>query len=68
MEQSKKSLLPVRHGLHFSKSMCPKTHYEIQQLSKISYAYAIGILIYVISCTRHDIGYTSITRRYKSSP
>ena len=30
MELSKKGLLPVWHGLHFSKSMCPKTHYEIQ--------------------------------------
>lgn len=68
MEQSKKSLLLVRHGLNFSKSMCPKTHDEIQQMSEISNAYATGILIYVIACTRHDIGYMSITRRYKSNP
>ncbi|CAL9011762.1 unnamed protein product [Prunus brigantina] len=52
MEQSKKGLLPVRHGLHLSKNMCPKTPEEIQQMSKIPYASGIGSLMYAMVCTR----------------
>ncbi|CAL8999788.1 unnamed protein product [Prunus brigantina] len=56
MEQSKKGLLPIRHGLHLSKNMCPKTPEEIQQMSKIPYASGIGSLMYAMVCTRPDIG------------
>lgn len=69
MEQSKKGLLPVRHGLHLSKNMCPKTPEEIQQMSKIPYASAIGSLMYAMVCTRPDISYAvGITSRYQSNP
>ncbi|CAL9021041.1 unnamed protein product, partial [Prunus brigantina] len=69
MEQSKKGLLPVRHGLHLSKNMCPKTPEEIQQMSKIPYASAIGSLMYAMVCTRPDISYAvSVTSRYQSNP
>ncbi|KAM2747320.1 hypothetical protein PS2_022808 [Malus domestica] len=64
MEQSKKGLLPVRHGIHLSKSMGPKTPEEILQMSTIPYASAIGSLIYAMICTRPDIAYVvSITSR-----
>ncbi|KAM1196497.1 hypothetical protein ACFX2J_022857 [Malus domestica] len=69
MEQYKKSLLPVRHGIHLSKSMRPKTPEEIRQMSAIPYASAIGSLMYAMICTRTDIAYAvSITSRYKSNP
>lgn len=68
MEQSKKGL-PVRHGLHLSKNMCPKTLEEIQQMSKIPYASTIGSLMYAMVCTRPDISYVvSVTSRYQSNP
>ncbi|KAM2515391.1 hypothetical protein ACFX1W_027638 [Malus domestica] len=69
MEQSKKGFLPVRHGIHLSKSMRPKTPEEIRQMSVIPYASAIGSLMYVIICTRPDMAYVvSITSRYQSNP
>ncbi|KAM1650527.1 hypothetical protein EV1_003145 [Malus domestica] len=69
MEQSKKGLLPVRHGIHLSKSMEPKTHEEIRQMSAIPYASAIGSLMYAMICTRPYIAYAvSITSRYQSNP
>ena len=57
MEQSKKGFLPVRHGIHLSKSMGPKTPEEIRQMNTIPYASAIGSLMYAIICTRPDIAY-----------
>ena len=38
MENSKKSFLPLGHGFHLSKKMCPDTPEEIQPISKIPYA------------------------------
>ncbi|KAM1543967.1 hypothetical protein PS2_013233 [Malus domestica] len=68
MEQSKKGLLPVRHGIHLSKLMGPKTPEEIRQMSAIAYASAIGSLMYAMICTRPDIAYgVSITSRYPGS-
>ncbi|KAM1216942.1 hypothetical protein ACFX2J_013172 [Malus domestica] len=69
MAQSKKGLLPVRHGIHLSKFMGPKTPEEIRQMSVIPYASAIGSLMYAMICTRLDIAYVvSITNRYQSNP
>ncbi|KAM1427662.1 hypothetical protein ACFXTO_020187 [Malus domestica] len=69
MEQSKKGFLPVRHGIHLSKSMEPKTPEEIGHMSRIPYASAIGSLMYAMICTRPDIAYAvSITSRYQSNP
>ncbi|KAM2034968.1 hypothetical protein ACFX16_038120 [Malus domestica] len=69
MEQSKKGFLPVRHGIHLSKFMGPKTPEEIQQMSVIPYASAIGSLMYAMTCTRPNIAYAvSITSRYQSNP
>ncbi|KAM1936807.1 hypothetical protein ACFX15_014034 [Malus domestica] len=62
MEQSKKGFLPVRHGIHLSKSMEPKTPEEIRQMNMIPYASAIGSLMYAMICTMPDITYAvSIT-------
>ena len=69
MEQSKKGFLPVRHGIHLSKSMGPKTPEKIRQMNTIPYASAIGSLMYAMICTRPDIAYVvSITNRYQSNP
>ncbi|KAM2686697.1 hypothetical protein EV2_009558 [Malus domestica] len=69
MKQSKKGLLPVRHGIYLSKSMGPKTPEEIRQIRTIPYASAIGSLMYAMICTRPDIAYdVSITSRYQSNP
>ncbi|XP_068315005.1 uncharacterized protein [Pyrus communis] len=69
MEQSKKGILPVGHGIHLSKSIGPKTPEEIRHMNMIPYASAIGSLMYAMICTRPDIAYAvSITSRYQSNP
>ena len=69
IENSKRDLVPFRHGIHLSKKMCPSTPEEIERMSKIPYASAIGSLMYAMLCTRPDIAHAvSVTSRYQSNP
>ena len=65
MLDSKRGLLPFRHGVHLSKGMSPKTPEEMKQMAKVPYASAIRSLIYAMFCTRPDIAYpVSMTSRF----
>ena len=65
MENSKKGVIPFRHGLHLSKGMSTKTPEEIESMQKIPYGLAVGSLMYLMLCTRPDITYAvSVTSRY----
>ena len=69
MQNSKKGLLPFRHGVPLSKDMCPKTQKEIEEMAKVPYASAVGSLMYAMLCTRPDICYAvSMVARYQSNP
>jgi hypothetical protein len=69
MLDSKKGLLPVRHGIHLSKGMSPTTPKERELMAKVPYASAIGSLMYAMLCTRPDIAYAvSMTSRFQSDP
>ena len=66
---SKRGLLPFRHGIHLSKTMSPKTSEEMAEMAKVPYASAIGSLMYAMLCTRPDIAYAvSMTSRFQSNP
>ena len=68
MENSKRGLESFRHGIHLSKKMCPSTLEEIECMSKIPYASAIGSLMYAMLCTRPDIAHAvSVASRYQSN-
>ncbi|KAK9018490.1 hypothetical protein V6N11_001464 [Hibiscus sabdariffa] len=57
MEASKKGFLPMTHGISLSKEMCPSTPQERERMSQISYASAIGSIMYAMICTRIDLSY-----------
>ena len=57
MQNSKKGLLPFRHGIHLSQGHCPKTPNEIEYMKQVPYASAVGSLMYAMLCTRPDICY-----------
>ena len=68
MKNSKRGLVPFRHGIHLSKKMCPNISEEIECMSKISYVSTIGSVMYVILYIQFDIAHTvSITSRYQSN-
>ena len=41
MENSKRGLIPMRHGVYLSKEMSPKTPEEREHMSRVPYASAI---------------------------
>ena len=68
IKNSKMDLLSLRHGIHLSKKMCPDTLEEIQRMSKIPYASAIGSLMYAMLCTCLDLALVmSVTSKYQAN-
>ena len=55
MQNSKKGLLPFRHGVPLSDDQRPKTVEEENMIRQIPYASAVRSLMYVMLCTRLDI-------------
>jgi hypothetical protein len=54
MADSKKGLLPFRHGVTLTKEQCPQTPQQVEQMKDVPYASAVGSLMYVMLCTRPD--------------
>ncbi|KAA0043455.1 gag/pol protein [Cucumis melo var. makuwa] len=68
MQNSKKGLLPFKHGVHLSKEQCPKTPQGVKDMRRIPYASAADSLMYAILCTKLDICYVvEIVSRYQSN-
>ena len=69
MENSKRGLIPMSHGVSLSEKMSPKTPEERERMSKIPYALAIGSIMYAMLCTRPDVAHSiSVTSIYHSNP
>ncbi|KAD5962030.1 hypothetical protein E3N88_13503 [Mikania micrantha] len=69
MENSKVVKTPL--GLHFklSNADSPTTADEISYMNKVPYANAVGSLMYLMVCSRPDIGFAvSLVSRYLSNP
>ena len=65
MQNSKKGLLPFRHGVPLSNDQRAKT----QMMRQVPYASAVGSLMYAMFCTRPDICYSvGMVSRYQSNP
>ncbi|TYK23215.1 gag/pol protein [Cucumis melo var. makuwa] len=68
-KNSKKGLLSYKYGIHLSKEQCPKTPQEVKDMRNISYAFAVGSLMYAMLHTRPDIYYSvGMVSRYQSNP
>ena len=69
MKGSKKGTLPTAHGITLSKKHCPQTDAELNSMSEVPYASAIGSIMYAMICTRPDVSFAlSVTSRYQSDP
>ena len=69
MENFKKGFIPMRHGVQISKEHSPKTPEDRALMEKISYASAIGSIMYPMLCTRLYVAFAlSITSRFQANP
>jgi hypothetical protein len=69
MQDSKKGFIPMQHGLALSKAQCPNSSSELERMSRIPYASAIGSIMYAMICTRPDVSCAlSMTSRYQANP
>ncbi|GJX99364.1 hypothetical protein Tco_0356383 [Tanacetum coccineum] len=69
MENSKKGNLPLHHGIKISKDLCPKTNDELDKMSRVPYASAIGSIMYAMTCTRPDVSFAlSMVSRHQQNP
>uniref|UniRef100_A0A2N9FN54 Integrase catalytic domain-containing protein n=1 Tax=Fagus sylvatica TaxID=28930 RepID=A0A2N9FN54_FAGSY len=60
---------PLANHFRLSGSQCPKNEEEIENMSKVSYASAVGCLMYAMVCTRPDLAHAvSIVSRYMANP
>ena len=68
MDGSKRGYLPMSQGIHLSKRMSPKTLEERNRMSFISYASAVGSIMYAMLCTRSDVAYAlGIVSRFQAN-
>ena len=68
MQNSKKWLLPFRHGVPLSDDQRPKTLEEEKTLRQVPYASAMGSLMYAMLFIRPDICYSiGIVNQYQSN-
>ena len=69
MQNSKKGLLPFRHGVPLFDDQKPKTQKEVDMMRQVPYASAVGSLMYSMLCTRLDICYSvGMVSQYQSNP
>ena len=67
MDLSKRVYIPMLHGKHLSKSMCPQTQEDKDNMSRIPYASTIGSIMYVMLCTCPDVSYSlSVAIRFQA--
>ena len=58
MQNSKKGLLPFRHGVPLYNDQRPKTQEDVDMMRQVPYASTVGSLMYAMLCTRPDICYS----------
>ena len=69
MHNSKPIDTPIEKGHTLSLEDCPKSEKEKREMARVSYASAVGSLMYAMLCTRPDICFAvGIVSRYQSNP
>ena len=69
MQDFKKALLPLRHGIPFSQDQCLKTLEEKECMQLVPYASVVDSLMYAMLRTRTNICFVvGIVSRYQSNP
>ncbi|GKG09003.1 hypothetical protein Tco_0334835, partial [Tanacetum coccineum] len=57
MENFKKENLPLHHGIKISKDLCLKTDEELDKMSRVPYALAVGSIMYAMTSIKPDVSF-----------
>ena len=69
MKASKRGYLPASHSIRLSKKIYPKILEERNKMNEISYALAMGSIMYAMLYTRPDVAYAlGIAIRFQVDP
>ena len=69
MNEAKSVSTPLGSHFKLSEEQSPKTEEEMDHMSKMPYALAIGSLMYTMVCTRPDIAHViGVVSRFMSRP
>ena len=68
MQNAKPVSTPLESHFKLTKEMCPKTQDEIEYMSRVHYSSEVGILMYVMVCTRPNIAHAmGVVSRYMNN-
>jgi hypothetical protein len=69
MQNAKPISTPFTNHFKLTKEMHPKTHEQIEYMSRVPYSSTIGSVMYVMVCTRPDIPHVvGVVSRYMNNP
>jgi len=69
MQNAKPLNIPLAGHFKLSKEMYPKAQEEMDYMSKVPYASAVGSLMYAMVCTKLDIAHAlGVVSRYMNNP
>ena len=69
MQNEKLVSTPFYSHFKISKEMCPKTQEDMDYMSKVPYASAVGSLMHAMVCTRPDIAHAvGVVSKYMNNP
>nr|GEW39660.1 hypothetical protein [Tanacetum cinerariifolium] len=69
MENSKRESIPMQEKLRLSKSQGASTPAELKRMQNVTYASAMGSIMYVVRCTRLDVAFTqNIKNQFQQNP
>nr|GEW47081.1 hypothetical protein [Tanacetum cinerariifolium] len=69
MENSKRESIPMQEKLKLSKSQGASTPAELKRMQNVSYASAVGSIMYAVRCTRLDVALAqNVTSRFQQNP
>nr|GFA21662.1 hypothetical protein [Tanacetum cinerariifolium] len=69
MENFKRGSIPMHKKLKLSKSQGASTPAEMKHMQNVSYASAIGSIMYAVRCTRPNVAFAqNVTSRFQENP
>nr|GFB19006.1 retrotransposon protein, putative, Ty1-copia subclass [Tanacetum cinerariifolium] len=69
MNGSKRGAIPMQVDCHLDKSQCAESKDDKARMQNVSYASAVGSIMYAVRCTRLYVAFAqNITSRFQQSP